>query len=137
MNVFVYGTLLVPKIWELVTECPHLTPLSATLHGHSIWRVEDATFPAIKKEDRDDKYSVAGQVYLEVPPLAMQRLDLYEDAFYERVEVTVLTDNGEIDAQVYRAPSETAKAILSDDPWTLEWFEKNGLEPFLKNVFDH
>ncbi|MEM7602547.1 MAG: gamma-glutamylcyclotransferase family protein [Verrucomicrobiota bacterium] len=137
MNVFVYGTLLVPRIWELVTDRPDLVSSPANLRGHSIWRVKEATFPAIKKESDDYAGEVPGRVFFDVPADALARLDLYEDAFYERVQVEVNTDEGSVPAEVYRAPSDTVGAIVSDDTWTLQWFEQNGLERFLENVFGH
>lgn len=137
MNIFVYGTLLVPEIWELVTEQPNLSSDKATLKGHSIWRVREATFPAIRKEESEEDHFVEGRVYYEVPPAALKRLDLYEDSFYERIEVTVQAADGPVNAQVYRAPASQASRIVSSDTWTLEWFEKNGLERFLQNVFGH
>lgn len=137
MNIFVYGTLLVPEIWNLVTECPDLKSAEATLFHHSIWRVRDATFPAIVEEPRNPESSVPGKVYFDIPMTALQRLDLYEDAFYERIEVEVETESGTVKAQAYRAPRDNAHAIISGESWTLEWFEKNGLDDFLKNVFDH
>jgi gamma-glutamylcyclotransferase (GGCT)/AIG2-like uncharacterized protein YtfP len=137
MNVFVYGTLLVPKIWELVTERPDLISEEASLSGHSIWRVRNATFPAIKKEENESAHVVPGLVFHEVPEAALQRLDRYEDTFYERVEVIVETASGAVAAQVYRVPAAESHEIISPDTWTLSWFEKNGLESFLENVFDH
>lgn len=136
MNVFVYGTLLVPRIWELVTECPDLESAEAKLSRHSIWRVREATFPAIREEGPDYEGEVPGRVFFDVPAPALQRLDLYEDAFYERVTVSVQTANGPVDADAYRVPGENAKAVVSGDTWTLEWFEQNGLERFLENVFE-
>ncbi|MEM6278350.1 MAG: gamma-glutamylcyclotransferase family protein [Verrucomicrobiota bacterium] len=137
MNVFVYGTLLVPRIWDLVTECPQLRSSEARLEGHSIWRVHEATFPAIRKEEEGYSGSVPGRIFFDVPANALQRLDLYEDAFYERVAVDVQTEEGCFEAEVYRAPADKADAIVSEDTWTLKWFEENGLERFLENVFGH
>ncbi|MDF1826082.1 MAG: gamma-glutamylcyclotransferase [Verrucomicrobiales bacterium] len=137
MNVFVYGTLLVPEIWELVTGRSGLSSQGATLKGHSIWRVQNATFPAIKEEAESEAHLVPGRVFQDVPPDALQRLDSYEDSFYERVEVVVETSDGPLKAQVYRAPAAKAAEIISSDTWTLDWFEKNALARFLENVFDH
>lgn len=137
MNIFVYGTLLVPQIWELVTECPDLKSAEATLPRHSLWRVRGATFPAIKEEAPGYVGDVIGRVFFDVPAGALQRLDRYEDAFYERVAVTVATCDGPVFADVYRVPATEAAAIISEDPWSLAWFEENGLQNFLENVFDH
>ncbi len=47
MNVFVYGTLLVPKIWETVTATTDLVSHPAELDGYLIRRVRDAVYPGI------------------------------------------------------------------------------------------
>ena len=41
------------------------------------------------------------------------------------------------DATTTETPAADAETIISDEGWTLEWFEENGLEKFLQNVFDH
>ena len=59
----------------------------------------------------------------------------YEDSFYERVAVQVDTDSGTVEANVYRVPLGLAGKILSEDPWTLEWFETEALDRYWKRLF--
>ena len=134
MNVFVYGTLLVPSIWNAVTQFPNLESQSAELMGFRIFRVRNADYPGIVASSPD--MIVPGKIYLDVPRLGVERLDAYEDTFYERrpVKVTVPCQ-GETTAQAYCIPAATAPAILSCDPWTLAWFEDNALERFQRRVF--
>ena len=38
-------------------------------------------------------------------------------------------------ANTYRVPLARADEILSDSPWTLEWFEENALESYWNRLF--
>ncbi len=135
MNVFVYGTLLVPKIWETVTATKGLVSHPAELAGYEIRRVRDAVSPGIVAAPQDGT-RVNGRVFFDVPAEALRRLDAYEDDFYLRTEVhPVVAGTGPVPAQAYLVPTSDAETILSSDPWTLEWFEENGLEGFWDRVF--
>ena len=120
-NLFAYGTLLVPEIWEAVagesfhTEC-------ATLKGFNIRRVKGAEFPGITPGDE----SVCGRVFFEIDELTLAKLDAYEDTFYVRQEIEAELENGSaVVADSYVVPAEVADEILSADLWTLEDYEAN------------
>lgn len=129
MNLFVYGTLLVPKIWNIVSDFPSPESEEAQLPGYSIYRVEDGDFPGVI-ETPDSTEPVRGLVMLNISPEAMQRLDDYEGSFYVRNLVEVTTEKGDkVQAYVYAIPQELAY-ILSDEHWTLDWFEKEALDRY-------
>lgn len=135
MNVFVYGTLLVPKIWETVTQTVGLASREAALPGYEIRRVAGASYPAIYAAAAAVR-PVPGRVFFEVPGTALRRLDAYEDAFYQRVTVSTRVDGlGSVEAQAYAVPPDQTAAVLSDEGWTLAWFEAHGLEDFWGRVF--
>jgi len=133
MNVFVYGTLLIPEIWNAVTGEPGLAASPATLPGYRILRVRNAAYPGIVAVGDGD--SVDGKIVFDIPDLALRRLDAYEDAFYRRAEVHPETTDGSlVPAQAYLVPVEVAELWLSDEPWTLEWFEANELDRFRRQI---
>jgi gamma-glutamylcyclotransferase (GGCT)/AIG2-like uncharacterized protein YtfP len=135
MNVFVYGTLLVPKIWNAVTHCPDLVSHPAVLSGYANFRVRNADYPGIV-EVADRNAVVSGRVFLEVSDDALRRLDAYEDTFYDRRTIIVrVPDGSELEADAYCVPVEKAAAILSDEVWTLAWFEANALDRFWSRAF--
>jgi gamma-glutamylcyclotransferase (GGCT)/AIG2-like uncharacterized protein YtfP len=135
MNVFVYGTLLVPKIWTAVTRCPDLISHPADLGGYAIFRVRNADYPGIV-EVPDAAMVVHGRLFLDVPDPALRRLDAYEDSFYERRTVTVsLPGSREFEGDAYCVPAEKQSAILSSESWTLKWFEENALDRFWSRTF--
>lgn len=131
MNLFVYGTLLVPKIFEAVTGRNDLESAPGTLHGYSIRRVEGGDFPAIV----EGSGSVPGKVIFEVPGPAMRRLDDYEDTFYRREIVEIATETAKVEAYAYVVPIEIAEQILSEETWTLDWFERVALKRYWRRLF--
>jgi len=133
-NMFVYGTLLVPKIWNAVTGYHDPESVRGNLAGHRIQRVKAGDFPAIVI-DPESSEPVPGLVIKNIPPDALERLDQYEDSFYERNAVHIDTDSGTVEAHVYRVPPRLAEKILSEDPWTLEWFETEALNRYWNGLF--
>jgi gamma-glutamylcyclotransferase (GGCT)/AIG2-like uncharacterized protein YtfP len=135
MNVFVYGTLLVPKIWETVTRTKDLVSQSAALPGFEIRCVRDAVYPGIFASPEAER-PVPGRIFFDVPESALRRLDAYEDDFYLREEVfPELADGVRVPAHAYLVPLEKEAAILSSHGWSLEWFEANGLTEFWARFF--
>ena len=127
-TLFAYGTLLVPRIWRAVTgaECPSEP---ATLPGFAIYRVRDADFPGIIAAGA--KSVVPGRLFTGLDEEILQRLDLYEDEFYVRREVTLLDAEGDpVESQAYVIP-DRFESILSREPWTLEWFESEAMDAYL------
>lgn len=129
-SLFAYGTLLEPRIWKAVTGARSIVSEPATLPNHSIFRVEGADFPGILADRPGDE--VPGRLFSEIDPVALARLDAYEDEFYERrgVEV-ILADGRTVPTQAYVVP-ERHRSWLSDERWTIEWFRTEALDSYLR-----
>lgn len=135
MNLFVYGTLLVPKIWNAVTKCPDLVAFPADLSGYSIFRVRNADYPGIVVSP-ESLEKVTGKLFRDVPEIALKRLDAYEDSFYDRRTLMVdAAGLGCVPADAYCIAEDKAAAILSVDPWTISWFEETALTGFWERTF--
>ncbi len=128
MNVFAYGTLMFPEIWQRVTGRP-ADGLRGQLPGFSIWCVRDAEFPGIIASD--DGAVVPGVVYLDVDETALARLDAFENDFYRREVVMITCEDGhQREAEAYVVP-ETGRGVLSDEPWQKDQFiARGGLDRF-------
>lgn len=143
MNLFIYGTLLVPKVLEAVTGLHDLESLPATLPGYEIRRVKGGDFPGIVEvsdripttEGTERDLGVPGRVLLRVPSEAIDRLDAYEDAFYVRKTIEASTAEGIVEADAYVVPGDRADDVLSDEIWTLEWFEREALDRYWHRLF--
>ena len=136
MNLFVYGTLLIPKIWEIVSGIDYAGGKEGSISGYGIFRVQEADYPGILLTEKKEE-EVGGKVFCDLPDQAIQRLDAYEDDFYERREVAVtLADGTVISAHAYVVPEESAPTILTSSPWTLDWFEEHALERYWNRLFE-
>ncbi len=134
MNLFVYGTLLVPKIWEAVSGTTTLASEAATLPGFEIRRVRNAVYPGIFESGPEG--FVHGRVYFDLPDDALRRLDAYEDAFYLRSAVFPIRDGGSrVPADAYVVPHGNASVYLSDEGWSIEWFEAEALAAYWERLF--
>lgn len=134
MNLFVYGTLLVPEIWTRVTGTDPSGSREAALPGYEIRRVRGEDFPAIFP--LPGAGPVPGRVFFDLAEASVRRLDRYEDSFYRRLEVEARVEGlGTIAAQAYVVPPEGSAALLSEEGWTLDWFEREALAGFRRRVF--
>jgi len=134
MNLFAYGTLLVPEIWEAVTGAPPPRNVPATLASYEIFRVKGGDFPGIIESENSHDV-VPGHIYFDLPADTMSALDRYEDTFYERAEVTVSTSTGPESAQTYRIPRSEAAILLSPETWTLDWFRAEAMDRYCERLF--
>ena len=128
--LFVYGTLLVPEIMQLVTGQRHFYQ-SACLHDYARYTVRGKHYPGITHQPGQQ---VQGVLYMNVSPAAWQRLDSYEDHFYvrEQVEVQIVAD--EIcRAWAYVVPP-AQRQRLSPREWSLNLFSQRHLPGFLHQL---
>ncbi len=135
MNLFVYGTLLIPEIWRRISGADSLESRAATLEGYEVRRVAGEAFPGIVVGEAGGE-PVAGRVFFGLGAAEMRLLDAYEDSFYERIKVMPLVDGlGPVAAQAYVVPQDLAASILSAEPWSLAWFERHALADFRARLF--
>ena len=135
MELFTYGTLMFPKIWETVVGkgATALDAQPASLAGYEIRRFSGHEFPGIF-ESRRDVTPVPGTVYSGLSTGQMDALDRYEDSAYFRDVVTVRLETGEtLEAQTY-VVREAHRHRLSTDGWTAQWFEENAYETYFSGL---
>jgi len=130
MHVFTYGTLMFPKIWRAVVGREYAT-VEGTAAGFAVFRVVDAVFPGIVAATKDD--AVRGVVHVDVDDTALDRLDVFEDAFYERQALWISCDDGQLrQAEAYVVPAHN-RALLTDEPWCRDEFvASGGLDQFIR-----
>lgn len=128
MNVFTYGSLMFPEVWERVTGLTS-PGHAATLADYTARRIRGQTYPALVAEPGK---VTAGVLYLDVPPEAIARLDAFEGSFYDRIPVQVRPEDGtEVSAWVYLAGAGAGPDILPET-WDAAWFARDGLKTFLR-----
>lgn len=128
VDLFVYGTLMVPEIMFAV--CRHRGPgQPATLFGYHRRRVTGEAYPAITRCDGEQ---VQGICHSGLSAAQGRLLDSFEGEMYRRHTVSIRTALGERLAEAYvLAPH--ARAQLSREPWSLESFVATQLDGFMRS----
>lgn len=130
VQVFVYGTLLVPEMMQVVTGRPH-SAVAATAQDYARSFIRDRVYPGIIAESGG---RVAGLVYMDVDAQAIERLDYFEGPEYVRQTLPIqLADGAIASAEAYVVPVER-RDILNGEAWRLSDFVARGLDEFLEHA---
>ena len=128
MNIFTYGSLTFPEVMRKVVGRDFKAD-GAELNGYARFRIKDESYPGLIPFP---DISTDGVVYFDVDDATVERLDRFEGDMYERVDVTVLTeDNGWVDAETY-VLRPRARKRLSAEPWDEYEFGKHHLAEFMR-----
>ena len=137
MNIFAYGSLIIPEVWESVTGELHRSE-PGRISGFIRRTIHGATYPGIiASETGAGDVDVDGAIYYDVGAEALAALDEFESDFYVRSAVdAVATDGGGglVACQAYLVPEANAH-LLSESEWDLERFAAEHLEEFLARNF--
>jgi gamma-glutamylcyclotransferase (GGCT)/AIG2-like uncharacterized protein YtfP len=127
MNLFTYGSLMIPSVMHTVTG-RHFLHREAALRGYARFKVKGESYPGIIHQKGA---FTNGIVHLGVDAQSLKRLDEFEGDMYERVSVRVESDQGgSLTAETYVIKREHS-GLLSSEPWDLEEFENNHLQEFM------
>jgi gamma-glutamylcyclotransferase (GGCT)/AIG2-like uncharacterized protein YtfP len=117
MNVFTYGSLMFPEVWQRVVRGSYLSA-PGVVDDCARYAIDRETYPGMVRERGA---SVSGIVYFDVDPRDLVALDVFEGSDYERQTVEVRL------AGVDTAPAETyfylAKTRLLESPWEPDAFQ--------------
>lgn len=128
-NLFAYGTLQLPEVMLAVTGRT-FPAHAARLRHFSRHRLRGKSFPGIRPAPGA---AVDGLLFVGIDAQTQQRLDEFEDSFYRRETVAVITADGvEWTAQAY-VTEESAFGLLLPEEWQLEDFRRQRLDRFLLN----
>jgi gamma-glutamylcyclotransferase (GGCT)/AIG2-like uncharacterized protein YtfP len=128
MNLFVYGTLMLPEIWFKVTK-EDVSHDKALLEGFFRSKLKGEVYPGIFKKSG---YSVDGVIYYDVSILAIKKLDIFEGERYRRIGVTVNINDKSVSADTYEL-STNFHHLITGEEWNLEEFIRSGNDHFKKN----
>jgi len=113
MNVFTYGSLMIPSVMVAVT-AKHFQMLKACLNEYARFKVKAESYPGIvfKRDAATD-----GIVHCDVDDLSLKLLDDFEGELYKRVSVRVeANQSGPLIAETYIISPEHLR-LLSTEPW--------------------
>lgn len=125
MNVFTYGSLLFPAVWQTVVRSVYRSSTASVLGFRRVC-VRDAHHPALIISQC--AAPLVGRLYFDVSADDIARLDHFETANYQRVSVAVTVDHDSTVAQAYLAVNPD---VLTDADWCERTFEQVGLPLFL------
>ena len=130
VNIFAYGTLMFPEIWEKVVGCKY-HGIEASISGYQRKRIKDKTYPALIPGKRYD--TVDGILYLDVSPEHVLVLDRFEGQCYEKIQVKCKTFEGKILPAVAYLFRQEYSVLVQDEPWEPKWFQENGMGHFMEH----
>jgi gamma-glutamylcyclotransferase (GGCT)/AIG2-like uncharacterized protein YtfP len=125
-NLFVYGTLMEPRVVEYVLGRRFQRSSPAVLPGYRRFRVKDQAYPGITPSTGD---RVEGLLVFEVAD-QLTALDRYEGPSYSRQTVEVIANNDRYPCHTYVLRA-AYPALFTDTPWDFSYFLANNLEDFL------
>lgn len=126
MNLFTYGTLMVPEIMTQVSGSQYLSQ-KATIFNYVRKTVSGEVYPAIIKQKGG---VVEGMLYFNLSKEAFERLDKFEGPLYERTETKAVCKDGKHVVTYTYVITPNFAHQLSDDNWNYENFLTNH-----KNLF--
>ena len=133
MNLFAYGSLILPEVWESVAGRMHPSE-TGSIRGFVRRTVRDATYPGIL-ETGNGGDTVSGVIYRDVDAASVEALDAFESDFYRRQALDARTRAESIvRCEAYVVPAEHAH-LVSDTPWDLDTFARDHLAAFLGRNF--
>jgi gamma-glutamylcyclotransferase (GGCT)/AIG2-like uncharacterized protein YtfP len=128
MNIFTYGTLMIPKVMVAVTAREFRT-MDAILRNYARFTVKDKSYPGIIPTA---EAITEGIVYADVDEWSLERLDEFEGDLYRRTSVRVETKKGDVlNAETYVIKSKYRRCLSSKE-WNLKEFAQKHLSVFLE-----
>lgn len=128
MNIFVYGTLLSPDIWQHVVH-KNYKQEKAILKNFESRKIQNEVYPAIIPHDGT---LVEGIVYYNVDAIDVQHLDIFEGEEYLRTLVQIETITGEKLTAMSYLYKERFWHKLTSSPWFFEEFLTKGKSKFME-----
>jgi gamma-glutamylcyclotransferase (GGCT)/AIG2-like uncharacterized protein YtfP len=128
MNIFAYGTLMIPEVMYAVTT-REFRFKNAILRGYARFTVKGESYPGIIPVT---DAVTEGIIYFDVDELSLTRLNAFEGDLYQRTPVRVETEKDEIlNAETYIIRPEY-RGYLSSKKWNVKEFNQKHLEVFLE-----
>lgn len=131
MNLFFYGTLRAEQVRQAVIGARHIQFKTgfAKLGGYQVFQVSGALYPMILKTNDHD--IVSGLMMYDVDAEAVALLDRFEGIHYQRQQVTVETEYGAEQAEIYYPDSYMQPAGL----WDFEQWAAHDMPRFFEKDF--
>lgn len=124
--LFVYGTLQDARVIRAITG-REFNAVAAMLSGYRRTRVKEADYPGITV---DSTTEVGGLLLTDVDTISLKKLDAFEGEYYERLNVGVVDATGNHYSCTVYVFKQQWLHLLTDEPWSLEEFQRTGYQRF-------
>lgn len=126
-NLFTYGSLMCSDIIYHVAGC-RADSVPAILKNYKRSKIHGEEYPGIVAHPGAE---VAGVLYLDLPPKAIERLDLFEGNQYSRQEVQLVTACFTASQAMAYVIKPENRNLLTGEDWSYEYFLTAGKAKFL------
>lgn len=131
MNIFTYGSLMVPSIFASVTG-QEFKSQRAALSGYARFCLEHDCYPGITETAGA---ITDGMVYFNIDDDVVKKLDSFEGDYYRRTPVCIsLDDKSVIKAETY-VIKPGYRHMLSERTWNFEEFKNKFQDEFIHKYF--
>ena len=125
-NLFAYGSLMCEDILFAVISC-RPAGSNALLNDYYRSKIHNEEYPAIIPQS---KARVDGVLYPDLPGAAIEKLDVFEGAYYDRQDVQVFSEKcGEMEAMAYVLKPQYYQ-LLTYTEWSYAHFLAAGRQKF-------
>lgn len=125
-NIFAYGSLMCNDIMFGVANC-RVENQKATLKNYYRSKIKNEEYPGVIPCSNKE---VDGVLYLNLPDSAIERLDVFEGKYYDRLDVQVCTGEcREMDAMTYVIKPHYYH-LLTHSEWSYTHFLEVGKQRF-------
>jgi len=132
MNIFTYGLLMVPSIFQSVTGQGLRSP-PASLSNFGRFALRHDSYPGIIEAEG---YMTEGIIYFDMDESSASELDEFEGEFYRRATVCVKLDSKSfINAETYVIKQEY-RHILSSREWDFQKFKNKFQDEFTRKYIN-
>ena len=128
MNIFTYGTLMIPEVMAAVTT-HKFRSADAILKGYARFTVKGESYPGIIPAT---DAATEGIIYFDVDELSLRRLDAFEGDLYQRIQIQVETKGIEILKADTYVIKPKFRSHLSSLEWNMKEFAQKHLKTFLE-----
>lgn len=136
MNLFCYGTLMWPDIWQHTVQSEYSVK-DAYIKGFKRLQVKKQNYPALihSHGEQSEKDFVHGKVYFDVNAHDFIRAQEHIGKEFEVLDGACFTADSEIavSAKIFLWRTEH-RSLLSSEEWTREWFEEKALNLYRREM---
>lgn len=129
-DVFVYGTLIFPKIMQAVTG-KTFDGQTARLHDFAAFKVIGESYPGLWHLEG---VTTEGVLYHGLSEEELAMIDRYEGEEYQREILEVETEDGRVHRAWVYMYRPAYRHMLSEVPWSAEHFNEQDINEYVERI---